>query len=65
MKLVQFENGKYGVRAGWFFGWEFVDLKEPRFKWKRSDEHFYDCMGSKERCEQVVAQSKLKFRAVK
>lgn len=23
-KIVEFSNGKYGVRVNWFFGWRFV-----------------------------------------
>jgi len=26
MKIVQFNNGKYGIRSFWFFGWRYYDL---------------------------------------
>lgn len=26
MKLVRFDNGKYGIRLSWHFGWKFLDL---------------------------------------
>ena len=33
MKIVQFENGKYGVRLFWFFGW-FFSSKHGVYNWK-------------------------------
>lgn len=48
MKLVQFENGEYGVRTNWFFGWRFLDLKDSQHRWRPSDGFFCDCKGSEE-----------------
>ena len=33
MKIVQFENGKYGVRVYWLFGWYFLS-KHGVYNWK-------------------------------
>lgn len=37
MKIVQFSNGKYGVRTYWFFGWHFKS-RTPGFNWTLGSE---------------------------
>lgn len=54
MKLVKFSNGKFGVRACWFFGWHFYDLISPHITWHRSDSGFVYCQGSKEDAERII-----------
>lgn len=44
MKIVQFSNGKYGVRTYWFFGWRYLDLIEQDYSWPKNDEFFRDCI---------------------
>lgn len=46
MKLVKFENGTFGVRKYWFFGWHFVDLEMPGFDWDTRSRCFPFCQGS-------------------
>ncbi len=45
MKIVQFSNGKYGVRTYWFFGWYFIDTKPVCNTLCRpiGDDYFYHC----------------------
>lgn len=43
MKLVQFENGKYGIRRGWLC-YSYLDLVSKQvFWWVKSDGCFKDC----------------------
>ena len=52
MKLVEFENGKFGVRVYWFFGWHFRDLiSDKKYNWSRKDSFFRDCQGTHEKAE--------------
>lgn len=46
MKIVQFSNGKYGVRTRWFFGWWFIDAKPVSDITERLEgaAFFRDCM---------------------
>jgi hypothetical protein len=55
MKIVKFENGKYGIRRFWFLGWWFVDLRSPRLNWTRGDSDFEDCLGTLEQCLEIRA----------
>lgn len=61
-RLVRFSNGKYGVRAHWFFGWYFFDLISPGFKWMISGRHFSDCQGTKEQAEAIYGS--LSYRVI-
>ena len=55
MKLVKFENSKYGVRKGnWFIGYTFIDLKSPRFTWVSGDRFFEDCQGGYEDAKKIL-----------
>lgn len=65
MRLVQFDDGKYGVRSYWLFGWRFVDLENPYFHWEPGDKFFKCCMGEREEAERILAYSTGKHRAVK
>jgi hypothetical protein len=56
MKIVKFENGKYGVRMHWAFGWHFLDLVDRRYKWLQRSEHFRDWQTvDLEWCQRYVA----------
>lgn len=55
-KLVKFQDGTYGVRAYWFFGWRFKDLRSPGFTWHASSVFFSDCKGTRD--EAIAAMSK-------
>lgn len=50
MKLVEFEDGSFGVRVFWvpFIGWYFRDLISPDFVWSSSSKFFNDCKGTRE-----------------
>lgn len=54
MKIVKFEDGTYGIRRYWFFGWFFNSLYNTKYVW-RSDKNVYEfCKGTKELCETVM-----------
>lgn len=56
MKLVQFSNGKWGVRRGFWPSYRFADLKNPSFWWDQSSGFLPDCMGTKEQAlERLVS----------
>ena len=54
-KLVEFDNGKFGVLipGGWSRSDHFVDLKDPRYKWDMTDGCFRFCQGTREEAEEV------------
>lgn len=67
MKKVKFENGKFGIRRYWFFGWHFQDLTWLSFQWTRSSRHFKDCMGSEKDVDSVLLDfksNKFKYKVV-
>jgi len=56
MKIVQFKNGKYGIRK-WFFGWKFADLKlKGRYWWPVWSDYYSDCQGTKENVIEIYGQ---------
>lgn len=65
MRLVKFENGKFGVRTYWFFGWHFMDLASPGFHWKRKSDFFPCCMGSRELAESCMAMQSPNYEVIK
>jgi hypothetical protein len=60
MKLVKFNDGTYGVRKYWLFGWHFVDLKDPQFSWTFGSIYFCCCKGSEERAREVLKSKRAK-----
>jgi hypothetical protein len=43
-RIVKFENGKYGIRTGfWLFGYRYIDLKKRPFNWKINSGFIDDC----------------------
>ena len=66
MKIVQFANGQYGIRKYWFWGWFFVDLKNPyTFEWVRGTIYFSNCMGDLAKVKEVYFMLTGKYRIVK
>ena len=62
MKLVKFEDGSYGVRCHWFFGWYFRDLASIRaLTWRKGDRWFRDCKGSLEDAKRVMGEPNIKY----
>ena len=57
MKLVEFENGTFGVRVRWFFGSYFCDLISPGYTWTYNDKCFKDCQGSRDEAEACLAEA--------
>jgi len=64
MKLVEFENGKFGVRNYWLFGWHFVDLESPEFSWSRRNHWFKGCEGSREEAIRGMHRKCIKYKIV-
>ena len=61
MKLVEFENGKYGIRVGsYFMGYKFKDLITDGYHWNLDSKYISHCMGSLEDCYKVTNQLKYK-----
>lgn len=58
MRLVKFEDGTYGVRKHWFFGWYFQDLSLIGFEWKQRDKFFRACMGSESEARSMYKRLK-------
>jgi len=46
LHLVQFSNGKYGLRylSCFHFGWMYKDLNATYFSWPKESNYFKDCM---------------------
>jgi hypothetical protein len=66
MKMVIFDNGKYGVRKFWFFGWHFVDLFNNKYSWHSKDLLFRRCMGTKEQCDSFIkGPAHISYRVLK
>lgn len=63
-KLVKFNNGRYGIRSYWFFGWFFVDLVTNGFNWAPGSMFFSDCQGSREKVESILNRGKIKYELV-
>ena len=61
MKLVEFENGKFGVRLYWIYDWYFRDLTSHKFSWRRQDHYFKDCQGSREEAEEYMNKKPEKY----
>ncbi len=65
MKIVKFENGKYGVRLYWFFGWRFLGV--PYYKgytWSGRGNTGSFCQGTKEEAEEAIKMYKFKYTIV-
>lgn len=46
MKIVQFKDGRYGIRTGnWLFGYRYLDFKNPNLMWsgRRFGLYYDDC----------------------
>ena len=65
MKLVKFDNGKYGVRMNWFFGWHFKCLTGSGVNWSEWQDVLRFCQGTKEQALRVMKGYKLKYKIVK
>jgi hypothetical protein len=65
MKIVKFCNDKFGIRKFWFFEWNYVDLKNPRFVWVAGSPHFSDCMNDFETVKEVYCMLTGKHVTVK
>lgn len=63
MKLVQFSNGKYGIRRGnWLTGYRFKDLRHA-FWWSADSGWIEDCMGTLD--EAMAHYKPMRHRVIK
>lgn len=55
MKLVKFEDGKYGIRRRrWLFGQEFKVISKTSPYWRTMDDHgFWECRAGKQDAEEM------------
>ena len=65
VKLVKFEDGTYGVRVHWLFGWWFKDLAHPSYSWTKGNSYFKDCKGSYLEAERVYNSLNSKHTVIK
>ena len=68
MTLVKFNNGKFGVRAYWFFGWRFINLHAPHIKVRSGDAYFHqaqtDCKRYAEDMLNRLSGETAKFKVI-
>ena len=65
MKLVKFENGKYGVRLYWFFGWRFLSVPySGGYIWSGVRYINSYCQGTKEEAENALKKYQCKYNIV-
>lgn len=50
MKLVKFEDGTYGIRRYWFFGWFFNSIYNTDYVYKNKKDVYEYCKGTEEQC---------------
>lgn len=43
MKIVKFKNGRYGIRRGFFGFYQFKDLRNQPYWWRKSNRYIYEC----------------------
>ena len=60
LKLVEFEDGTFGVRRGWWSFHEFLDLQNPIFWWQQGGRFFRDCTGTRAEAESRLAEMKIR-----
>jgi hypothetical protein len=63
MKIVEFNNGKFGIRKSFIFS-SFIDLKCPSITWVKREYHFIDCQGPLEQCINVYNQLNIKVKRI-
>lgn len=55
--IVKFGNGKYAIRCGVFF-YNYVDLKNNSYRWRKGSYYFKDCVGTLKEVEEVFGYFK-------
>ncbi len=58
MNIVEFENGKFGVRKRTLFGDRFLNIGIPHMWEKRGQPYFNQCMTNKEQAEKSIERFK-------
>lgn len=64
MKLVKFENGKYGVRLNWFFSRRFLDLNGGQV-WSIKEYIIKYCMGTEQEARAAMKNYSVKYTIIK
>lgn len=65
MKLVQFKNGKWGVRAGFGIGgWEFYSIDGDNYRWSREYISKY-CQGTEQQARKIFDQDPQDYKIIK
>jgi hypothetical protein len=61
-RLVQFSDGKYGIRKGyWLFGYRFQDFKHTSYFWTIRSKFINDCKTTKEKAQEFLKPIKYKI----
>lgn len=65
MKLIQFSNGKFGVRRGVWPFYSYRDLRSfGTFWWFKYSTYFKDCMGSEESARKLYVNPYIKDKVI-
>lgn len=64
MKLVKFENGKYGIRMYWRFGWHFLSMS-GEYTWSSKKDIVSYCQGTEEQARMAMQVFNCKYTVVK
>lgn len=59
MKLVKFDNGSWGVRTFWFFGWHYMTYEKPHVSYNEKEPLFRKCRMTKEQAESLYNKFKI------
>lgn len=67
MKLVEFNNGKFGIKVSksWFSSPKFVDLEDPSSEWSLDSRFFKCCMGTREKAVTVMRDKTFSYKIAK
>lgn len=64
MKVVEFSNGKFGIRTYWFFGWHFQSLSISTISWRKGDRCFDSCQGTKQQVFAVLKYRDITYKII-
>lgn len=65
MKIVKFNNGKYGVRTYWFFGWSFIGI-DGDYTWRSKEDIIKYCMTNDlEKCKELIKSYTIAYKLYK
>ena len=63
-KLVEFDDGSFGIRVRLLFRYVYIDLESTKHKWGMESYWFKYCKGSKEKAKEVFSSLYDKYTIV-